>query len=65
MGIKEIRTKKGELMCFLTVISTQAYDITVFSREYANYSKILNTSVGHYLICQVNVREDKIFLKKV
>jgi DNA polymerase-3 subunit alpha len=65
MGIKEIRTKKGELMCFLTVISTQAYDITVFSREYATYSKALNNSVGHYLICQVNINEDKIFLKKV
>ena len=62
---KEIRTKKNELMCFLTVTSEQPYDVTVFSDTYIQYSQKLNDSISKYVLCQVSMNNEKLVLKRM
>ena len=64
-NVKEIRTKKNELMCFLTVTSEQPYDVTVFSDAYTQYSNKLNESVGKYVLCQLSINNERLVLKRM
>ena len=64
-NIKEIRTKKNELMCFLTVTSGETYDVTVFSDSYIKYSNKLNDSINQYVLCEVSINNDKLILKRM
>lgn len=64
-GFKEIKTKKGDLMCFIRVEDdTGEFDITVFPEEYAKNPDRFNyddqPSAVKYISFKTNYRNDKI-----
>ncbi len=62
---KEIKTKNGKDMAFLTVESDGVFEVVCFPSEYEILkNKIINYN-DRYVLAQVKIRGDKVYLEKM
>ncbi len=65
LSYKQIITKTGKEMCFLTVESQQVYELTVFSDLYASSKKIIDKNINNFVIGEVQFGNQSLILKKI
>lgn len=65
ISIKEITTKKGQKMAFLTVQSEQIYEVTIFPRVYGEKKEIIQQNVGNNVVALVKCENESFYLQKI
>ncbi len=63
--IHEIKTKNNELMAFLKVESDGEYDLTCFPNTYAQLKNKIHSNQERYVIAQINLNNERIYLQKM
>ncbi len=64
-NVHEIKTKNNELMAFLKVESDGEYDITCFPNTYAQLKNKIHSNEARYVIAQINLNNERIYLQKM
>ncbi len=64
-SFKEITTKTGKKMCFLTIESEQIYEMTVFNDVYETSREIIENKVGQFVVGLIKIENSQLYLKKI
>ncbi len=65
ISYKEIKTKNGKNMAFLTTDSDGEFEIVCFPTEYEQLKNKITNYMDRYVLAQVKIRGDKVYLEKM